>query len=371
MTYNLQYVDVLKYQTLTEEHLQYHKKYHNPGSYPELYGPNNISGGTVEEITLVPMSDIKFVGGKFQTHKTRYANGNPMHKEIKNSFYQKGLNLRKPGLMLQRRSDGLYPLTGHTRKSIFDDIGMTNCIAAIYTIPNDSDASKFAIKLNPKEDPAGPMSIFDIEQECKIAIEKGWIKTEDSDGNELPLDELISNIKERFVDIADGGFTNRTVDASVLRIANDMDNSFSDVLSWETQTQIKTWMSKNKYINSPEVMYLVCSASQVSKNIIKAAQLAVNNPGKKIRVVCHTGVLDSGNLKNSYDNLVETFRRNWESDIENIRVAFFKCFPDLNGTAKVAFNDNIKLYGSLPALTKYHNENKIVLYKKDSSVNIS
>ena len=33
--------------------------------------------------------------------------------------------------------------------------------------------------------------------------------------------------------------------------------------------------------------------------------------------------LDSGNLKESYDNRVETFLSTWQSDMENIRATFF------------------------------------------------
>ena len=37
-----------------------------------------------------------------------------------------GLKLKSPGLSLIRKSDGLYPLTGHTRDKIFENIGLEN-----------------------------------------------------------------------------------------------------------------------------------------------------------------------------------------------------------------------------------------------------
>ena len=50
-----------------------------------------------------------------------------------------------------------------------------------------------------------------------------------------------------------------------------------DIISWETQTQIKTWLSANKYINTNKVIYLTVSASTVSSTITKAAKLAIKH----------------------------------------------------------------------------------------------
>ena len=179
----------------------------------------------------------------------------------------------------------------------------------------------------------------------------------------------IEAIKERFYDICENGFTKNAMDAAILRVYNDMNTNPDDVISWESQTQIKTWMSKNKYINTDKIKYLVVSASTVSSTITKAARLAKDNIGAKIRVVIHTGVLDSGNLLNSYNELVDKFKTIWESDIENIRATFFEASPK---ESKVALADNILLYGALPALKKEHNNlDKIRLFKKQQTVTIN
>ena len=228
---------------------------------------------------------------------------------------------KSPGLSLIRKSDGLYPLTGHTRDKIFEDIGLENCIATIYEIPEESDASAFALELNPKQDPAGPITLYDVEQHCKIALQKGWIKKYDD------MFKQIEAISERFYRICKNGFTKNAMDGAILRVLNDMDTNPDDVVSWETQTQIKSWLAKNKYINTDKIVYLLVSASTVSSTITKAARLAKDNIGKEIRVVIHTGVLDSGNLLNSYNDLIDKFKTIWESDIENFRATFFEALP--------------------------------------------
>ena len=347
---------------LTENHLTIHKKFHNKELNPTMYG-DKFPYGTASEPTLVDRKDIKWRGGRFQTYQTRFGNGNPKQKEISNSITAQGLKLTSPGLSLIRKSDGLYPLTGHTRDKIFEEKGLENCIATIYEIPEESDASAFALELNPRLDPAGPMTLYDVEQHCKIALQKGWIKKYDD------MPKQIEAISERFYRICRNGFTENAIDAAILRVYNDKDTNPDDIISWETPTQIKTWMNKNKYINTDKIKYLVVSASTVSSTITKAARLAKDNIGAEVRVVIHTGVLDSGNLLNSYNELVDKFKTIWESDIENIRATFFEASPK---ESKVALANNIVLYGALPALEKEHkNLDKIRLFKKQPTVTVN
>jgi|TARA_B100000073_G_C23674367_1_gene549935 hypothetical protein len=354
-------VDLSKVKRLSQDHLNTHLKYHNKEINPIMYG-DKFPYGKASEPTLVDRKDIKWRGGRFQTYQTRFGNGNPRQKDISNSIHEQGLKLKSPGLSLIRKADGLYPLTGHTREGIFEGIGLENCIATIYEIPEESDASAFALELNPKQDPAGPMTLYDVEQHCKIALQKGWIDKHDD------MMKQIEAISERFYRICKNSFTKNAMDAAILRVYNDMDSSADDVISWETQTQIKTWLSQNKYINTDKIKYLVVSASTVSSTITKAARLAKDNIGAEIRVVIHTGVLDSGNLLNSYNDLIDKFKTIWESDIENIRATFFEASPK---ESKVAFANNIVLYGALPALAKNHDLNKIRLFKKQQTVTVN
>ena len=355
-------VDLSKVKRLSEDHLKIHKQTHNKELKPQMYG-DKFPYGTASEPTLVDRKDIKWRGGRFQTYQSRFGNGNPAHKDIRNSIHEQGLKLSSPGLSLIRKADGLYPLTGHTRDKIFEEIGLENCIATIYDIPEESDASKFALKLNPKNDPSGPSRLYDIEQECILALQKGWIKKHDD------MYKQIDAITERFYDICENSYTKNAMDAAILRVYKEKDTNQEDITSWESQTQIKTWMNKNKYINTDKIKYLVVSASTISSTITKAARLAKDNIGAEIRVVIHTGVLDSGNLLNSYNDMVDKFRTIWESDIENIRATFFEASPK---ESKVAFANNIVLYGALPALKKEHkNLDKIRLFKKQQTVTVN
>ena len=356
-------VDLTLVKAFTEQHLETHEKHNNKDMNSSVYG-DDFPYGECMGTRLVPIDDVKWRGGQHQTYKTRYQGGNPARKDISNSIHQ-GFKLKLPGIMLERKSDGYYCLTGHTRYRILEDMGVQNIIATVFEIPNESDASLFALKLNPKQDPSGPMTLYDVEQECLNALLNGWIKPKSSH-----YTDVIDAIGERFNDICGGYFTKGAREGAILRVYNQSSSNPGDIVSWDSQTQLADWMSDNKYVNTNEVIYLVASASTVSKTITRAAKLAVENIGKEIRVVIQTGTLDSGNLKESYDNRVETFLSTWQSDIENIRATFFALSNEKGCNIKhqVSLSNNIVLYGALPALNSYHNLKKINLFKKSATI---
>ena len=359
----IEIVDLTLVKAFTEQHLETHEKHNNKDLQSTIYG-DDFPYGECMGTRLVPIDDVKWRGGQHQMYQTRYQGGNPAFKDINNSIHR-GFKLNLPGIMLERKSDGYYCLTGHTRYRILKDMGVQNIIATVFEIPNPSDASLFALKLNPKQDPSGPMTLYDVEQECLNALLNGWIKPKSSH-----YTDVIDAIGERFNDICGGYFTKGAKEAAIIRAYMQSSSNPGDIISWETQTQIADWMSDNKYVNTNEVMYLVASASTFSNTITRAARLAVENIGKEIRVVIQTGTLDSGDLHRSYKNRVEIFQATWQSNIENIRATFFALSNEkgCNTKHQVSLANNIVLYGALPALNSYHNLKKINLFKKSATI---
>jgi hypothetical protein len=363
ITSSTQVVDLDKTKALTEQHLLIHQGVHNSTENPNLYGAKFPYGEVIGKAPqLVSIDQIKTRGGLYQTFDSRFGTGNPEHNNISTSIHN-GLKLNLPGIFLVQRPDGLYPLTGHTRLLILKEMKVTNVIATIYDIPNDSDASAFSLELNPKQAPAGAMTVRDVVQESIMALKKGWIKPENDD--QL---NVMAAIQERVERICKNDFTEKTKNAIVIRVYKNSDyhTKATDVISWETPLQINTWMTRYKYIDTPEVMYMVASASTVSSVLTRAAALAAANIGKQIRIVLQTGTLDSANLLSSYNKSIETFRLKWDSDLNNIRSMYFA----VSGTGcarkhSVMRTDDIVLYGSLPAVMSTHKEGKIIPFPKD------
>ena len=95
-------VDLSKVKRLTEDHLTTHKQTHNKELKPQMYG-DKFPYGKASEPTLVDRKDIKWRGGRFQTYQSRFGNGNPAHKDIRNSIHEQGLKLTSPGISLIRK----------------------------------------------------------------------------------------------------------------------------------------------------------------------------------------------------------------------------------------------------------------------------
>jgi hypothetical protein len=363
ITSSTQVVDLDKSKALTAEHLEVHRGFHNKDLNPELYGDKFPYGKVVgNNPKLILIDEIKTRGGGYQTFDSRFGTGNPEHDNISTSIHN-GLKLNLPGISLVLRPDGLYPLTGHTRLLILKEMKVTNVIATIYDIPSDSDASAFSLELNPHQAPAGGFTVRDVVQECTMALKKGWIKPESDD--QL---NVMAAIQERVERICKNDFTEKTKNSIVIRVYKNSEyhTKATDVKSWETPGQISAWMTRYKYIDTAEVMYMVASSSTVSSVITRAAALAANNIGKQIRIVLQTGTLNSANLISSYNKSVETFRLKWDSDMNNIKNMYFS----VSGTGcarkhAVMRTDDIVLYGSLPAVMSVHKEGKIIPFPKD------
>ena len=352
-------VDLTTLKNLSEEHLTIHKSYNDIPANSYLYG-SEFPYGDFRGFQIVELSDIKWTGGKFTKQLARYQGGNPRFKDIKNSIREQGYKLSSPPLFLEEKSDGLYPITGHTRHQILVDMGVTKAIAAVWKMKDESSASLFAVKANPRPDPAGPMTIQDVEQELTRAYQNKWIPNVDD------MNEQIQLISERMEELCENSFTKSAKDAAILRVYGTKDVNLNEVHSWTTKTQINNFLQRGNYINTNKVMYFVVAASTVSKALIRASKLSAENPGVQIRVVCHTSVLDSGNLEYCYNDRVNIFRAKWEGWLESIRTQFFRT-TDMN-KCKVTFADNIVLYGALPALEEHHDMDKIVKYNKSSRI---
>ena len=340
----------------TNEHLEISKQLINKTHSPDLYGNNTLYGEDGGR-HLVDIKDIKWLGTIRNTQKYIASGGNSKYKEVKNSITDFGFKLKNEPVALRRMVDGLHPLTGHTRKDILEDLGFTNVVAQVYENMTDEQASKFGLILNRPDDPRGSVSIEDIRNECERAIAHKWIKPD------------LNSILERVNEICgDSVFTDNKRSLIATMVYNNWNNKkpgAKKVVAWTDDGVISTWMNNNNYVDTPNLMYMTTSFSQVSKAIFRAAKLFVENPGKQIRVVVHTGILDAFDLVKCYNERVDEFKLLWNSKIKDLQIAIFKTKPD---NAQVVLSDNIVLYGHLPSLESEHPLDKMLKYKKTSKI---
>jgi hypothetical protein len=362
------FVNVNLQKTFTQKDLEDFKSLNSEELNPERYDQKTISkkwpsmkfhGFDLMEIDAITQSGI--LGN---TQEAR-ASGNPEYAEIRKNILANGFDLSNFPISIRRLPEGkLVPMDGRTRNSILKEIGMKNVIVAIYTC-SDDDASKFAIWSNSEGyRPRGFAKMEDIYEECLRALDRKWIK------NEMAV------IKERIDSICSEIFTETKrseLTALVYNHYNQMNPSEEGVVVtkcqyWNNQSQIKTWLTLNKYLNTDKIIYFPVSFSTVSKGIINAAKLAYDNPNHEIRVVVHTGVLTASDLEQCYKDRVITFKETWENSLAKLGFAFFDSIAPTKG--------RIKLYGAIPAVSTLHSLDKMIrfgyddahLYKKTNSV---
>jgi virulence-associated protein VapD len=133
MTLNTSVVDVHTTKIFNEQHLKTSEHFINKDTRPEWYGPKFNLGKDLGR-KLIPMSDVKWVGQYKNTQTARSAGGNTKYKDIKNSIHEFGFKLNNDPIALWQTDNGLYPITGYTRKDILEKLGFKNIIANVYDL---------------------------------------------------------------------------------------------------------------------------------------------------------------------------------------------------------------------------------------------
>jgi hypothetical protein len=362
------FVNVNIQKTFTQKDLKDFKSLNSEELNPERYDQKTISkkwpSMKFHGFDLMDIDAITQSGILGNTQEAR-ASGNPEYAEIRKNILANGFDLSNFPISIRRLPEGkLVPMDGRTRNSILKELGMKNAIVAIYTC-SDDDASKFAIWSNSEGyRPRGFAKMEDIYEECLRALDRKWIK------NDMAI------IKERIDSICSEIFTETKrseLTALVYNHYNQMNPSEEGTVVtkcqyWNNQSQIKTWLTLNKYLNTDKIIYFPISFSTVSKGIINSAKMAYDNPNHEIRVVVHTGVLTASDLEQCYKDRVITFKETWENSLAKLGFAFFDSIAPTKG--------RIKLYGAIPAVSTLHSLDKMIrfgyddahLYKKTNHV---
>jgi len=355
-------VDVLTTKKFTKQHLNVSKKLVIKEAFPEFYGEELPKTAKHISRQLVDMKDVYWESEFENTQMARKGGGNPKYKEIKQDIVEYGFKLKHPPVALRLLPDGcLVRLNGRTRTGILSDLGIKNLIADIYSVDTESDASVFGLRANSNHDPAGDLSLEDVFNECVYAIQMGWIKHD------------ILEISARINQCAGKGcFSKAKRETLAYRIYNQFeDKVFGTILAWNKTSDVKRWMGRNGFYNIPkkqvvfqttkekDVLYYVISSEYVYKAVSTASHLAVEYPGKEVRVIVHTGILTGSDITQCYIKRLQEFSSKWNFQMKSLSQAYFGGVP--------SNNNKVKLYGALPAISSLHDLNKMVVFGQNSS----
>jgi hypothetical protein len=327
--------------------------------YPERYHQKSISkewpSMKFHGVDLIDIDAVTQTGIAGNTQESRASGGNSEYADIRKNISSTGFDLSNFPISIRRLPDGkLTLLDGRTRFSILKEMGLKNVIVAIYSC-SDDDASKFGIWSNTQGyRPRGYAKMEDIYKECLLAVESGWIHNN------------IIDIKDRIDSMCKEIFTDTKRSELTLLVHNHYNQMHPDGSEnanichvWQNATQIKTWLTLHKYVNTNKIIYFPVSFSTVSKGIINASKLSYENPDAEIRVVIHTGVLTANDLEQCYKDRVVSFKEAWENNLGKLGFAFFDSIAPTSG--------KIKLYGALPAVSTLHPLDKMIRFGYNDS----
>lgn len=338
----------------TQEHLDISKQYINPEVYPGLYDNAQLRKGfryvgrkimNIEDIIMdiekaFEGIDIKSLGNNHfivQSVAIRANSKGENADDVNSSINSAGFELCHIPISVANCPNGLdMILDGRTRLYYLLSLGFTNVIVDYYECDSWDTYFLEALKRNPPSKPRSPMKREDIIANCNVAVEKGWLKKERDD------------IIKRVMEITNGLIKNNTLEKIVHSVMYGTGHTAA-VLSL-TEDSATKWLRTNGYFDNEKdngIYYHVVSASAWTKAIKSAADALdeLTEMGKKVkelRVVIHTGTLEGADPAKSWKGKIDTFRRNWQSDLKNIESGFF---------TEYTRRPTIKLYGAIPVVS--------------------
>ena len=379
-------VDVTRNTCFTADHLASHKIVvsKDPETCREmhLYGAEMPLGLKFLYTRLVDFDEIDWdFEGEFGVQLPRIG-GNPKRNKIKWDI-QEGFNLATPPPAIiklnkpTKNGKWYIPLNGRTRKSILKgDFGFTNCIFDLYSMTEEHFRARYRVagfKFNKPDNPSQPVTKNELLTGVREAIlleEEGLVPEKNKAGH---IDELdfLNKIRSWFDKVlgtpsAGGRYKATTRDKwAGLVLGNWQDenpSSTPSVRSWLDKESKLKWRKRNGYRNTKNIKYidagydLWANAIRDALNEYEKSATAGHNT-KEIRIVVNMRVMDSIDLAKTYEKRFNSFKENWNWQIDLTMKAFGK-------NCQRSSLSRIKLYAAYPALKTLHGDMSEWVYYK-------
>ena len=351
-------VHINDYGSFTEEHLAIAKTLSNKKAYSHLYpekvGDNEDMPSLVFVDTILMDSDAiqrKSIHGHEQ--ESRASGLNPEYPKLQSSINGSGWKLWGFPISVREVDGKYYFMDGRTKDFILGERHFKNRIVNVYRC-NSKDALNFGIEANFTALPAGVAKEEDVIRTAWQAIAEGWL--------EHDADQILAWVTRR---CRRSSISNLKQNQLRWRIFHGIGNQTGRLArAWANASEVKAWLKTHNYIDNHKIIYLPFAASSPSKALLSAAELAVENPTKKIRIVLYLYKLEGYDLKQCYVNAILKFKRIYRGKLSAISYAFFK--------GSIPLNDRIELYGVVPSNIDFvcPNMDKMIIFGKNDK-NIS
>lgn len=327
------------------------KLYINPLVYPGLYS-NLPDGITFDDRKLVDVDIILDSTALFEELDNKFGSNNYQHTQsaafraagrgekaddVDSSLIDFGFELSHIPISLVRTKDGkYYILDGRTRLAFLISKGFKNIIADVYDLESWAGYFKLGLSRNRPDRARSPMTKSDIISNCLYNVRQGWLNQNDT-----------SAIRQYVIEVTDGNIKKNTLDKIIQAVMKGKGHT-SQVISFD-ETKATKWLNTYGYIsneNGNGIYYKAVPASAWSKALssVCAEVLEIEETGlpfREMRVVIHTGTLDSSDPAQSWMDRIDSFRTGWNKDVSNIENAHF-----INTKKRSV----VKVFGAIPAV---------------------
>ena len=329
----------------TEENLETNLSFyeHHNKVAPQLF--NNDVFKTLKILTLngspYRIIDASLINRQSSGTKQviRYQGLNPEYPKLLSDINEVGCRLDKLPIVVEITKDGRYEIIdGVTKDLIYHNIGIKNRIVMVVQI-GANERNTYGNRLNAGELWATPGGLITEDD-----IEKNIIHMTDNDlfDEGISFDTIKNEIDKMLGNSSKFGNQKKTDMAWRFFHQYQARHGGENPTVFQDDKAVKTWLNQNHYTDTDEVVYVPYAATSSKKAVIGLAQIAEQNPNKKIRLVVYVGKFDSWDLKEKYVSALDKFKREFYEYLTNIGQQYFN-------VGSISTNSRISLYGFVPA----------------------
>ena len=348
------------YKRFVEANLQTSLRLINQDAWPEYFGDGIMSG-----LKLAEKNDIRLIDNSLILWEkdldniyqpSRVGGKNRKYEEVRKDISNFGFKLRNIPILVYDNGDGTYTaINGRTRSEILRTHRFDNFICVVYQKTKSTshkevlDAiSKFGLRSNAENDPAGDLMLADVYAEGCRAIEADWITLTGD-----PITDQ-KTVKDRVDEVCGEGIFTELKRTYVTHQILNTYKTHHRVKSWSVTGAATDWVKNSKFqdikplydennnLVKRGLKYVVVASSTLEKSMLTVAATAYANKDYKIRVLIHTGTLGGFDVEENYVQKIYMFRKGWNEKLAESSYSFFN---NKNPTASI-----IELYGALSAV---------------------
>lgn len=351
-------VPIRNHGKFTEQDRQTVELFLRKEAFPQFYTNEVFKSLDFQGVVLID-EDLIIRQGEGASQSVRAEGLNAQYDKIKMDINENGWRLYEKPLFVKREPIGgkFKLLDGVTKDKILAEKKFKNRICVLVEI-DEKEEREYGNRLNAGEDssPAGLIKEVDIISLVNYQITEGIIEN-DVDQIKKLIDKICGK----------GKFSAKARSDLSFQIFHQQNAIISSSLlprAWAGNKDVYSWLTRTKYIETNNVVYIPYAASSSMKAVFAAATLSQQKPGKEVRVVIYVSKLNGYDLKRCYLEAILKFKSEWYHYMNLLGNTYYEgALPTTN---------RVSLYGCVPSNIEdiCDDMDKLIIFgKNDQKIN--